>query len=93
MCNDGHMTDKVCCADRSRISGSRDRFAFMNTLDQIAMTKGVRRTKTQVITKVLREDPRITLPPPEGEEKQKKSEKKGPEKQKKSREKESERTE
>ncbi len=75
------------------LTRSRDRHAFMDTLDQIAMTKGVRRTKTQVITKVVHEDPRIRLPPPEGQERQKKSQSKGPEKQKKSREKESGRTE
>jgi Lrp/AsnC family leucine-responsive transcriptional regulator len=40
---------------------SEDRKDFMQTLDTIMAIKGVQRTKTQIIARVIKEDPRIDI--------------------------------
>jgi len=43
------------------LTRSKDRNDFMETLDAIMAVKGVKRTKTQIIARVIKEDPRIDI--------------------------------
>ncbi|MGQ4911625.1 MAG: Lrp/AsnC family transcriptional regulator [Candidatus Thorarchaeota archaeon] len=43
------------------LTRSRDRTDFMETLDKVMGTRGVERTATQVIAKVIKEDPRLQI--------------------------------
>lgn len=43
------------------LTRSRDRAEFMETLDKVMSTRGVERTATQVIAKVIMEDPRLQI--------------------------------
>lgn len=43
------------------LTRSEDRKDFMETLDTIMAIKGVKRTKTQIIARVIEEDPRIDI--------------------------------
>jgi DNA-binding Lrp family transcriptional regulator len=43
------------------LTRSRDRAEFMETLDKVMATRGVERTATQVIAKVIMEDPRLQI--------------------------------
>jgi Lrp/AsnC family leucine-responsive transcriptional regulator len=43
------------------LTRSKDRIEFMETLDKVMSTKGIERTATQVIAKVVLEDPRLQI--------------------------------
>ena len=43
------------------LTRSKDRSEFMDTLDKVMSTRGVERTATQVIAKVIMEDPRLQI--------------------------------
>jgi len=43
------------------LTRSENRETFMATLDAIMAIKGVRRTKTQIMTRVIKEDPRVEI--------------------------------
>ena len=43
------------------LTRSKDRVEFMESLDKVMSTKGVERTATQVIAKVIKEDPRLQI--------------------------------
>ncbi|MFW9846091.1 MAG: Lrp/AsnC family transcriptional regulator [Candidatus Thorarchaeota archaeon] len=43
------------------LTRSKDRSDFMETLDKVMSTRGVERTATQVIAKVIMEDPRLQI--------------------------------
>ena len=43
------------------LTRSKDRVEFMKALDKVMSTKGVERTATQVIAKVIMEDPRLQI--------------------------------
>ncbi len=43
------------------LTRSKDRVEFMESLDKVMATKGVERTATQVIAKVILEDPRLQI--------------------------------
>ncbi len=43
------------------LTRSKDRTSFMESLDRIMSTKGVERTATQVVAKVVEEDPRLQI--------------------------------
>ncbi|MFX1578377.1 MAG: Lrp/AsnC family transcriptional regulator [Promethearchaeota archaeon] len=58
------------------LTRSEDRKAFMSTLDAIMETKGVERSKTQVIARVIKEDPRLDINSKVGISKKKRRKKK-----------------